>query len=245
MRPSGSGADRSVEPPPAGPLPMIADDDTERGFSLKRWSRRKLDAARAAPASPLAPAAGDPASPVAAPAAAAAPVAPARTPAAGRNDAPEATPVPLPPVDSLGFESDFTPYLQAKVDGTLKRQALKKLFQDPRFNVMDGLDVYIDDYSLPDPISPEAVRQLHHVRSFFAPPKTRVNAQGFVEDVPADEPAAPPAAAALPDADAAGQPPVLPSGAAADTEPAPSAGRDHDDPRTGDPAARDGEPSKR
>ena len=69
----------------------------------------------------------------------------------------------------------------------MKREALKKLFQDPRFNVMDRLDVYIDDYSLPDPISPEVVRQLLHMQSFFAPPKTRVNAQGFVEDVPADE----------------------------------------------------------
>ena len=76
----------------------------------------------------------------------------------------------------------------------MKREALKKLFQDPRFNVMDRLDVYIDDYSLPDPISPEVVRQLLHMQSFFAPPKTRVNAQGFVEDVPADEGAAPPVA---------------------------------------------------
>ena len=75
----------------------------------------------------------------------------------------------------------------------MKREALKKLFQDPRFNVMDRLDVYIDDYSLPDPISPEVVRQLLHMQSFFSPPKTRVNAQGFVEDVPADEAVAPPA----------------------------------------------------
>ena len=31
---------------------------------------------------------------------------------------------------------------------------MKKLFADPHYNVMDGLDVYIDDYSKPDPIPP-------------------------------------------------------------------------------------------
>ena len=37
----------------------------------------------------------------------------------------------------------------------VRRAALKKLFSDPRFNVMDGLDVYIDDYSKTEPIPPE------------------------------------------------------------------------------------------
>ena len=30
---------------------------------------------------------------------------------------------------------------------------MKKLFADPHFNVMDGLDIYIDDYSKPSPLS--------------------------------------------------------------------------------------------
>ena len=59
---------------------------------------------------------------------------------------------PLPPVESLTFESDFTAFMQPEVDPGLRRQALKTLLQDPRFNVMDGLDVYIDDYSKPDPL---------------------------------------------------------------------------------------------
>jgi hypothetical protein len=37
---------------------------------------------------------------------------------------------------------------------------MKKLFSDPHFNAMDGLDVYIDDYSKPDPIPPEMLRKL-------------------------------------------------------------------------------------
>ena len=59
--------------------------------------------------------------------------------------------------------------------------------RDPRFNVMDGLDVYIDDYSKPDPIAPEVLAQLNQLKYLFDPPKTRVNAQGHVEDVPEDE----------------------------------------------------------
>jgi hypothetical protein len=36
--------------------------------------------------------------------------------------------------------------------------------RDPRFNVMDGLDVYIDDYSKPDPIPEEWLGQLNMLK---------------------------------------------------------------------------------
>jgi hypothetical protein len=42
----------------------------------------------------------------------------------------------------------------------VRNAAMKKLFSDPHFNVMDGLDVYIDDYSKPDPVPPAMLRQL-------------------------------------------------------------------------------------
>lgn len=108
----------------------------EKGF-LHRWSRRKHEAARAPEAPPPAP-------PEPAPVVAAAPVPPVAPP--------PAEPAPLPPVESLTIDSDFAPFLSEKVDETVRRAALKKLFSDPRFNVMDGLDVYIDDYSKPDPV---------------------------------------------------------------------------------------------
>jgi len=63
-----------------------------------------------------------------------------------------AEPAPLPPVDSLTPESDFSPFMRDGVDPGTRRLAVKKLFEDPRYNVMDGLDVYIDDYSKPDPL---------------------------------------------------------------------------------------------
>jgi len=80
--------------------------------------------------------------------------------------------------------------MRPDVDPALKRAALRKLFTDPHFNVMDGLDVYIDDYSKPDPIAPEILRTLVQARYIFDPPVTRVNAQGYVEDVPPEEVAA-------------------------------------------------------
>lgn len=61
-------------------------------------------------------------------------------------------PEPLPPVESLTPDSDFAAFMRPGVDPSLKRQAFKKLMEDPRFNVMDGLDVYIDDYSKADPL---------------------------------------------------------------------------------------------
>jgi hypothetical protein len=107
----------------------------DREDFLRRWSRRKLGAA----------------------AEAAAPKPPAPAPAA-----PEA---PLPPVDSLTPESDFSAFMRAKVDEGVKRAALKKLFADPRFNVIDGLDVDIDDYSKLETLSPDLRDKLEHVKS--------------------------------------------------------------------------------
>jgi hypothetical protein len=71
----------------------------------------------------------------------------------------------LPPLESLTFDSDFGAFMAAKVDEGIRRAALKKLFGDPRFNVMDGLDVYIDDYSQEDPIAPALLAQLQHART--------------------------------------------------------------------------------
>jgi hypothetical protein len=34
------------------------------------------------------------------------------------------------------------------------------MFSDPHFNIMDGLDIYIDDYSKPDPIPLEMLKRM-------------------------------------------------------------------------------------
>ena len=118
---------------------MTAKGGSER-FSLSRWSRRKLAAATEAPAAPASASLAVPA------------------PASG---APVSTAaLELPPVESLTFDSDFTAFLQPGVDDKVKRAALKQLFRDPRFNIMDGLDTYIDDYTKADPIPPDIVADL-------------------------------------------------------------------------------------
>jgi len=169
---------------------------------LRRWSQRKLAAARQTTIEPP-PVASAPATvgpPVAAPAggaanpAAATGTLPPPDLAAAAGTAPDEAPS-LPPVESLGFDSDFTRFLAPKVDETVKRQALRKLFNDPRFNVMDGLDVYIDDYSKFEPIPADVVAKLKHARYIFDPPRTRVNEAGHVEDVPDEPPPGPVATA--------------------------------------------------
>jgi hypothetical protein len=186
-------------------------------FSLRRWSQRKLDAARtgAAPEPADAARSGDTdaartaaalhhgARVVAAPPAqmsetqtfTAPPEAfPAAAPADAQNGGSRSQasvraessgqPSPLPSPDTLTIDSDFSGFMRPGVDDSLKRSALKKLFSDPRFNVMDGLDVYIDDYSKPDPIEPDLVRTLVQAKYIFNPPATQLNPDGYVEDVP-------------------------------------------------------------
>ena len=81
-------------------------------------------------------------------------------------------PEPLPPVESLTPESDFTPFMRPGVDPATKRAALRVLVRDPRFNVMDGLDVYIDDYTKPDPLPEgwlEKLNQVAHLGHYQPP----------------------------------------------------------------------------
>lgn len=71
-----------------------------------------------------------------------------------------APPPTLEDVKTLTPESDFKRFAAADVTPEVKNAAMKKLFADPRYNVMDGMDVYIDDYSKPDPIPEAMLRQL-------------------------------------------------------------------------------------
>src|SRR5207253_4334127 len=91
-------------------------------------------------------------------------------------------PPQLPPLDSLTFESDFKAFMHSKVEEGVKRAALKKLFADPRFNVMDGLDTYIDDYSKADPIPEEMLARLTHAVRAVVVPKDE-NQQAVQEPV--------------------------------------------------------------
>ena len=80
---------------------------------------------------------------------------------------PSAPPPELPPLDKLTFDSDYRAFFHPKVDEDVRRAALKKLFSDPRFNVMDGLDTYIDDYSKTEPIPPAMMAGLRQAQKIL------------------------------------------------------------------------------
>jgi hypothetical protein len=104
---------------------------------LTRWSRRKEEARREVP-EPIPEKAEDPKAP------------------------PE-----LPPLDKLTLDSDYRGFFHPKVSEDMRRAALKKLFSDPHFNVMDGLDVYIDDYSKSEPIPAAMLASLKQAQNIL------------------------------------------------------------------------------
>jgi hypothetical protein len=72
---------------------------------------------------------------------------------------------PLPAIEDLTTESDFTRFMQADVPAPIRNAALKKMFSDPHFNVMDMLDTYVDDYSKSEPIPLDMLQKLVQTRA--------------------------------------------------------------------------------
>jgi hypothetical protein len=134
---------------------------------LRRWSRLKRESAAAAPAKKA-----------------------TEESKAVEKKAAEQSPVPLPSLDSLTFESDFKAFMHAKVEEGVKRAALKKLFADPRFNVMDGLDTYIGDYTRSDTIPADMFERMARKREKLfnaAAEKARAEAEEAMPQAEADE----------------------------------------------------------
>lgn len=96
---------------------------------------------------------------------------------------------PLPTLEDvakLRRDSDFSPFLAKGVDETVLRSAMKKLFSDPHFNLMDGLDTYIDDYNKFEPIPPEMLALLNHAKVLLNPlAQLDQSAMGLTEPIPA------------------------------------------------------------
>ena len=138
----------------------MADQDKNRpdGF-LGRWARRKNDALQGKPLDEPAPkpVAGQAALP--AQGAVAAAPAPAGPTPQSTEEAP-AKPLSLDDVKDLTQDSDFKPFMGRGVEPGVRNAAMKKLFADPHFNVMDRMDIYIDDYSQPDPLPLSMLRQM-------------------------------------------------------------------------------------
>jgi hypothetical protein len=71
-------------------------------------------------------------------------------------------PPELPPLESLDEDSDYSAFLDSRVDTDTQRDALRKLFQSPKFNVRDGLDDYDLDYTNPEPLGNIVTAEMRH-----------------------------------------------------------------------------------
>ena len=201
---------------------MAAPDDGEdarAGGFLGRWSRRKAQAREGQPLPEPAPAA--PVA-VAAPAPPLVPVSESDRPLASTDIAPSAIKNEVPAltlddVQALALEGDFKPFVARGVAPEVRNAAFRKLFSDPHYNVMDGLDIYIDDYGQPDPLPAAMLKQLASAR-FLKLVEDEPEAQGSApplqnQELPAQHPPEL-AADAAPDAAADESPPAAPGDSA-------------------------------
>jgi hypothetical protein len=181
------------------------NDDKDAPF-LARWARRKAEVreGKPVPADPPPPVNVAPAPPVAAEV----------TP-----QAPEPPPLTLDDVKQLDTKTgDFTRFVRPSVQPDVKNAALKKLFHaDPHYNVMDGLDTYIDDYNKADPLPASMLRKMAQAQFLGL----------FTEDEAKEERAGKPAAPDDQDADLRLQPDDAAGRPGAEPGPEPDAGREH------------------
>jgi hypothetical protein len=174
---------------------------SDDGF-LSRWSRRKVEAKRGAlpgetPGEPAVPAREDGAGP-AVPTPSVQPASSVARESGPRTEGEARPPDPRPPTldeaTALTRGADISRFMAPKVGEDVKRVALKKLFADPHFNVMDGLDTYIDDYSKSTPIPPSVLRKMAQAQMLrlFDDDDERPAAPGPVPEAQAAAPQASP-----------------------------------------------------
>ena len=149
---------------------LMTDSDGRDGNFFGRWSQRKVQARHSAlpadaPVKPVEPT--ELARPTAEVAQAPSGQPLTATGAGLPSEAPTKPPQPtLEDVVKLTSDSDYSAFAARHVDSRVRNAAMRKLFAgDPHFNVMDGLDVYIDDYSVGVPIPKSMLRQMVQARS--------------------------------------------------------------------------------
>lgn len=166
---------------------------TQDSSFLARWSRRKAQARQGVPLAEELPA------PVR-PEPAARPVSPrsgavAALPPTDQIEpaAPAAVAEPAPTLADVAQldvgAPDYSRFVARHVATEVKNAALKKLFSDPHFNVMDGLDIYIDDYSQPDPLPPGMLAQLRQSDALGLFRRDEPAADAMIDAAGAAEPA--------------------------------------------------------
>ncbi len=111
---------------------------------LERWSRRKREPRESASVD----VAGEPGETREDPA-------PAEAPA-------PMTDADMPPLETLDESSDYSPFFSEQVSEALRRRALRQLFHSAKFNVVDGLDDYDEDFRNFAPLGDMITADMRH-----------------------------------------------------------------------------------
>jgi hypothetical protein len=77
---------------------------------------------------------------------------------------------------------DIKAFMVDKVSAELKNKAFKALFSRPEFNVMDGLDIYIDDYSKFTPLSQEDIGKMTLSKQLLSRPDLELPKIGDIKE---------------------------------------------------------------
>jgi hypothetical protein len=75
---------------------------------------------------------------------------------------PELTDDDMPSLDTLGDDDDYSGFLSEGVSDALRKQALRRLFRSPKFNVVDGLDDYAEDFTSFAPLGDIVTADMKH-----------------------------------------------------------------------------------
>lgn len=134
------------------PVEERADEAGASEPFFKRWARLKADSEGQPRQSPALAPAEEPA---------------AEEPAEDARAGEEAEALPpgdddMPPLESLGEDSDYSSFLSPRVSAALRKQALRKLFRSPKFNVISELDDYIDDFRNFPPLGDMVTADMKH-----------------------------------------------------------------------------------
>jgi len=127
--------------------------ETDKEAFLERWSRRKVEQLEEKAALPA------------------------------QTEEKDEPAVALPRIEDLNPESDFTPFMNPKVDGETRRAALKKLFTDAHYNIPDPFEAYSEDYTVSEAIPLEMLKSLNHAQKLlFDEPGKKIEAAAAPQD---------------------------------------------------------------
>ena len=95
---------------------------------------------------------------------------------------PELTDADMPPLATLGADSDYSGFMSSRVSESLRRAALRKLFHGKEFNVVDGLDDYAEDFTTFQALGDLVTADMRHMLEVEARKKAEAVKQALLQN---------------------------------------------------------------